>query len=561
MPGKFSGNLDFSPIGDLDKTKTEKVDVLVVGAGFAGMYILKMLKDAGYDVLVVEEADGVGGTWYWNRYPGARCDVPSLEYSYGFSDELQQEWEWSSKYSTQPEILEYANHVADRFDLKRYIRFGQRVMSATYLEESKSWYVVTSSGNQFESKYCIMATGSISAINKPKFAGLDSFKGDWYLTGRWPHENVDLSGKSVGIVGTGSSGVQTIPMLAQKAKHLTVFQRTANYSIPARNRPLDPEEVKEIKNNYGAVRERQRDTRAGIMVRVEDDFDNYITVNPGMKSALEVSEEERTKEYQERWEKGFHGFLAGYTDIGLNEDANETAAEFVRSKIRETVKDPATAEILSPKNAIGCKRLCADTNYFETYNRDNVSLIDLNETPIETLVPEGIKTSDKVFELDVVVFATGFDALTGALTSIDISGRQGRKLADKWSDCPRSFLGLAVEGFPNLFTITGPGSPAVLGNVLMAIEQHVEWVFQCIDDMESSGKTEIEADMVSEDEWMDHVEDLASETLRYSCNSWYVGANVPGKKRVFMPYTGGYDVYRKKCKDIADHGYAGFTLR
>lgn len=561
MPGKFSGNLDFSPIGDLDKTKTEKVDVLVVGAGFAGMYILKMLKDAGYDVLVVEEADGVGGTWYWNRYPGARCDVPSLEYSYGFSDELQQEWEWSSKYSTQPEILEYANHVADRFDLKRYIRFGQRVMSATYLEESKSWYVVTSSGNQFESKYCIMATGSISAINKPKFAGLDSFKGDWYLTGRWPHENVDLSGKSVGIVGTGSSGVQTIPMLAQKAKHLTVFQRTANYSIPARNRPLDPEEVKEIKNNYGAVRERQRDTRAGIMVRVEDDFDNYITVNPGMKSALEVSEEERTKEYQERWEKGFHGFLAGYTDIGLNEDANETAAEFVRSKIRETVKDPATAEILSPKNAIGCKRLCADTNYFETYNRDNVLLIDLNETPIETLVPEGIKTSDKVFELDVVVFATGFDALTGALTSIDISGRQGRKLADKWSDGPRSFLGLAVEGFPNLFTITGPGSPAVLGNVLMAIEQHVEWVFQCIDDMESSGKTEIEADMVSEDEWMDHVEDLASETLRYSCNSWYVGANVPGKKRVFMPYTGGYDVYRKKCKDIADHGYAGFTLR
>ena len=561
MPGKFSGKLDFAHISDLDKTKAEKVDVLVVGAGFAGMYILKMLKDAGYNVLVVEEADGVGGTWYWNRYPGARCDVPSQEYSYGFSDELQQEWEWSSKYSTQPEILEYANHVADRFDLKRYIRFGQRVMSATYLEETKSWYVVTSSGNQFESKYCIMATGSISAINKPKFAGLDSFKGDWYLTGRWPHENVDLSGKSVGIVGTGSSGVQTIPMLAQKAKHLTVFQRTANYSIPARNRPLDPEEVKEIKNNYGTVRDRQRDTRAGIMVRIENDFDNYITVNPGMKSALEVSEEERTKEYQERWEKGFHGFLAGYTDIGLNEDANETAAEFVRSKIKETVKDPVTAEILSPKNAIGCKRICADTNYFETYNRDNVSLIDLNETPIETLVPEGIKTSDKVFELDVVVFATGFDALTGALTSIDISGRQGRKLADKWSDGPRSFLGLAVEGFPNLFTITGPGSPAVLGNVLMAIEQHVEWVFQCIDDMESSGKTEIEADMVSEDEWMDHVEDLASETLRYSCNSWYVGANVPGKKRVFMPYTGGYDVYRKRCKDIADHGYTGFTLR
>ncbi len=561
MPGKFSGKLDFSPIGDLDKTKTEKLHVLVVGAGFAGMYILKMLKDAGYNVLVVEEADGVGGTWYWNRYPGARCDVPSLEYSYGFSDDLQQEWEWSSKYSTQPEILEYANHVANRFDLKRYIRFGQRVMSATYLEETKSWYVVTSSGNQFESKYCIMATGSISAINKPKFAGLDSFKGDWYLTGRWPHENVDLSGKSVGIIGTGSTGVQTIPMIAEKAKQLTVFQRTANYSIPARNRSLGPEEVKEIKSNYGAVRERQRQTKAGIMVRIEEDFDNYMTVNPGMKSALEVSEDERAKEYQQRWEKGFHGFLAGYTDIGLNENANETAAEFVRSKIRETVKDPATAEILSPKDTIGCKRLCADTNYFETYNKENVSLIDLNQTPIETLVPEGIKTSEKVFELDVVIFATGFDALTGALTSIDISGKEGRKLADKWADGPRSFLGLAVEGFPNMFTITGPGSPAVLGNVLMAIEQHVEWVFQCINDTESSGKTEIEADMIAEDEWMDHVEDLASETLRYSCNSWYVGANVPGKKRVFMPYTGGYDVYRKRCKDIADHGYAGFILR
>ena len=561
MPGKFSGKLNFSPIGGLDKTKIEKLDVLIVGAGFAGMYILKMLKDSGYNVLVVEEANGVGGTWYWNRYPGARCDVPSLEYSYGFSDELQQEWEWSSKYSTQPEILEYANHVADRFDLRQYIRFGQRVMSADFLEESSNWYVVTSLGNQYESQYCIMATGSISAINKPKFAGLDSFKGDWYLTGRWPHENVDLSGKSVGIVGTGSSGVQTIPMLAQKAKHLTVFQRTANYTIPARNRPLDPEEINEIKSNYRSVRDRQKETRAGILVRVEDDFDNYITLDIGTKSALEVSEEERTKEYQERWEKGFHGFLAAYTDIGLNEDANETVAEFVRSKIKETVKDPVTAAILSPSNTIGCKRLCADTNYFETYNRDNVSLIDLNQNPIETLVPEGIKTSEKVFELDVVIFATGFDALTGALTSIDITGKDGRKLADKWADGPRSFLGLAVEGFPNMFTITGPGSPAVLGNVLMAIEQHVEWVSKCIDDIESLGKTEIEAEIVAEDDWMDHVEDLASETLRYSCNSWYVGANVPGKKRVFMPYTGGYDVYRKRCQDIADENYTGFTLR
>jgi cyclohexanone monooxygenase len=537
------------------------VDALIIGAGFAGMYMLHSLTNSGLDVLVLEEGDGVGGTWYWNRYPGARCDVPSVEYSYSFSDELQQAWEWSSKYSTQPEILEYANHVADRFDLRRHIRFGERVMSATYQEKSKVWHVATSPGNRYEARYCVMATGSISSINKPKFAGIDSFKGDWYITGRWPHENVDLSGKSVGIIGTGSTGVQAIPVIAEKAKHLTVFQRTANYTIPANNGPLDPEEIKEVKDNYQSIRERQRQTRAGIMVRVSKDLIHYDALDMGTKSALEVSEEERTKEYQKRWDTGFHGFLTGYTDIGFNEDANETAAEFVRSKIREIVKDPSTAEILSPKNAIGCKRLCADTNYFETYNRDNVSLIDVNQTPIETLVPEGIKTSEKVFDLDVVIFAIGFDALTGALTSIDITGKKGKKLTDKWADGPRSYLGLSVEGFPNMFTITGPGSPSVLGNMMVAIEQHVEWIAQCINDMESLGKTEIEADTVAEDEWMDHVENLASQTLRYSCNSWYLGANVPGKKRVFMPYIGGYDVYRKRCSEIASEGYSGFTLR
>ena len=560
MPGKFSGKLDFSPVGNPDKKEVKKLDVLVIGAGFAGMYMLHSLKNSGLDVLVVEEGDGVGGTWYWNRYPGARCDVPSIEYSYSFSTELQQEWEWSSKYSSQPEILGYANHVADRFDLRQYIRFGERVLSATYQEKSRVWHVFTSAGNRYESRYCVLATGSIPSINKPKFAGLDSFKGDWYITGRWPHENVDLSGKSVGIIGTGSTGVQAIPVIAEKAKHLTVFQRTANYSIPANNRPLAPEEVREVKDNYPSVRERQRQTRAGIMVRVSKDLIHYDALDMGTKRALEVPEEERTKEYQKRWDIGFHGFLAGYTDIGFNEDANETAAEFVRSKIREIVKDPATAEILSPKNAIGCKRLCADTNYFETYNRDNVSLIDVNQTPIETLVPEGVKTSEKVFDLDVVIFAIGYDAMTGALTSIDITGKEGKKLADKWADGPRSFLGLSIEGFPNMFTITGPGSPSVLGNMIVAIEQHVEWVAQCITDMESLGRTEIEANTVAEDEWMDHVEDLASETLRYSCNSWYLGANVPGKKRVFMPYTGGYDVYRKRCLDIASEGYSGFTL-
>ena len=523
-------------------------DAIIVGAGFGGMYMLHSLNKLGLKAIILEEANGVGGTWYWNRYPGARCDIPSIEYSYSFSDELQQEWEWSQKYSTQPEILEYANHVADRFELKEHIRFNECVVSAEYVENSKIWELHTSSGNMYQSKYCVMATGSLSSINKPKFEGIDSYKGDWYITGKWPNEKIDLTGKSVGIIGTGSSAVQAIPILAENSKSLTVFQRTANYSIPANNRPLDSEEVRHVKDNYHSIREKQRKGKGGVAF-----------TNIGLKSALEVSEEERLKEYQERWDKGYVGFISAYNDIGTNEEANETAAEFVRSKIREIVKNPNTAELLSPKNAIGCKRLCADTNYFETYNRDNVSLIDVNETPIESLVSDGVKTTEKTFDLDVVVFAIGFDAMTGALLGIDIKGKNGIKLRDKWSDGPRSYLGLAVEGFPNMFTITGPGSPSVLGNMMVAIEQHVEWITKCIQDMEADGKTEIEPEHTEENKWMDHIEEIANQTLRYSCNSWYVGANVPGKKRVFMPYVGGYDVYREKCNKISTNGYKGFS--
>ena len=522
-------------------------DAIIVGAGFGGMYMLHSLNKLGLKTLILEEGKGVGGTWYWNRYPGARCDVQSIEYSYSFSDELQQEWKWSHRYSTQPEILKYANHVADRFNLREHIRFNERVLSAEYVENSKIWKLETNSGNIFQSKYCVMATGSLSSINKPKFAGIDSYAGDWYITGKWPHEKVDLSGKTVGIIGTGSSAVQAIPILAENSKHLTVFQRTANYSIPANNKLLDSDEIRYVKDNYSSIREKQRKGRAGVAF-----------TNMGTKSALEVSKEERLNEYQKRWDTGYSGFISAYTDIGINEEANETAAEFVRSKIREIVKDPLKAEILSPKNAIGCKRLCADTNYFETYNRENVSLIDVNETPIESLVPEGVKTTEKIFNFDVVVFAIGFDAMTGALLSIDIKGKNGKKLTDKWSDGPISYLGLCIEGFPNMFTITGPGSPSVLGNMMVAIEQHVEWITKCIKDMESDGKTEIEAQGDAENEWMDHIEEVATDTLRYSCNSWYVGANVPGKKRVFMPYIGGYDVYREKCNVIASQQYTGF---
>ena len=490
-------------------------DAIIVGAGFGGMYMLHSLNKLGLKTLILEEGKGVGGTWYWNRYPGARCDVQSIEYSYSFSDELQQEWEWSNKYSTQPEILEYANHVADRFNLREHIRFNESVLSAEYVENSKIWKLETNSGNIYQSRYCVMATGSLSSINKPKFAGIDSYTGDWYITGKWPHEKIDLSGKTVGIIGTGSSAVQSIPILAANSKHLTVFQRTANYSIPANNKPLDPEEIRYVKDNYSSIREKQRQGKAGVAFS-----------NMGIKSALEVSKEERLNEYQKRWDTGYSGFISAYTDIGINQEANETAAEFVRSKIREIVKDPVKAEILSPKNAIGCKRLCADTNYFETYNRENVSLIDVNETPIDSLVPEGVRTTEKIFNLDVVVFAIGFDAMTGALLSINIKGKNGKQLTDKWSDGPRSYLGLCIEGFPNMFTITGPGSPSVLGNMMVAIEQHVEWITKCIKDMESDEKTEIEAQEDAENEWMDHIEEVATHTLRYSCNSWYVGANI-----------------------------------
>tara|TARA_B100000073_G_scaffold261868_1_gene221552 strand:- start:271 stop:1884 length:1614 start_codon:yes stop_codon:yes gene_type:complete len=526
-----------------------KFDAIIVGAGFGGIYMLYSLNKLGLNAIILEQGKGVGGTWYWNRYPGARCDIPSIEYSYSFSDELQQEWQWSHKYSTQPEILEYANHVTDRFDLRDKIKFNEKVTSANYANDSNVWKLETNNGNIYESKYCVMATGTLSSINKPKFEGIDVYKGDWYITGNWPHENIDLSDKHVGIIGTGSSAVQAIPVIAESAKTLTVFQRTANYSVPANNHPLDPKEINEFKKNYSTFRAQQRQTKSGVAL-----------TNIGTQSALDVSDEERLNEYQKRWEAGYIGFISPYVDISTNEVANETLSEFVRSKIREIVKDSKTAELLSPKNAIGCKRLCADTNYFETYNRENVKLIDVNKTPILSLTENGVKTSEEIYDFDVVVFALGFDAMTGALLSIDITGKNGEKLSDKWSEGPRSYLGLSIQGFPNMFTITGPGSPSVLGNMMVAIEQHVEWITTCIKEMESKNKTEIEADIEAENNWMEHIEEVAGNTLRYSCNSWYVGANIPGKKRVFMPYIGGYDVYRKKCDEVLQNGYEGFTF-
>ena len=527
-----------------------EVDVVVVGAGFAGPYMLHTLRKQALAVRVIEAGDGVGGTWYWNRYPGARCDVQSLEYSYGFDDDLQQEWEWTERYATQPEILAYLNHVADRFDLRRDITFNTRVTAATFDEPTSRWTVVTSAGEQVPARFVIMATGCLSSANLPDIAGRDDFAGPTYHTGRWPHDGVDFTGQRVGIIGTGSSAVQSIPLIAEQAEHLTVFQRTPTYSVPAHNRPLAAEEIARAKAEYPELRARNKLMAAG--------FGGLNPTSGGATTDFDPSEIERILE--ERWAIGGLSFLGGFTDLLINPESNELAAEFVRRKIREIVHDPATAEKLTPRQVIGCKRLCVDSGYYETYNRPNVSLVDLRETPIERITDRGIRTSAADHELDTIVFATGFDAMTGALNKIDITGRGGTTLARAWEAGPVTYLGLGVPGFPNLFMITGPGSPSVLTNMVTSIEQHVEWIAGCIAHLNGEGLETIEATPQAADGWVAYVNAVAGVTLFPTCNSWYLGANVPGKPRVFMPLP-GFPPYAEKCRQVAAAGYEGFELR
>ena len=523
----------------------EELDVIIVGAGFSGLYMLYKMRKMNLKALIIERASDAGGTWFWNRYPGARCDIESIEYSYSFSDELQQEWNWSNRYSDQSEILEYINYVVKKFNLKENIVFNTSVKSAKFDEKLKNWIVETDS-KSYSSKFCVMATGTLSSIKQPNFDGLENFKGDWYVTGEWPHEKLDFTSKKVAIIGTGSSAVQSIPVIAQEAKNLTVFQRSPNYTIPANNRPLTEKELSNAKSSYDQIREKAKYTRAGIGYNQFDE-----------RKLLDLSSEEIKKELNNRWKMGGQEiFTAGFTDVGVSLEANKIVADFVKSKIREIVKDPNVAKLLSPQDAIGCKRLCADTNYFETYNRENVELIDLNSNPINSITENGILTKNKEFKFDTIIFATGFDAMTGALQAIDITGKNGKKLKQVWKDGPKSFLGLLINGFPNLFTVTGPGSPSVLTNMMVAIEQHVEWISDCINFLSKSNLNEVEADELFQIEWMDHIEEVAKNTLRYTCNSWYVGANVPGKKRVFMPYAGGFGKYREKCDEIAENNYS-----
>jgi cation diffusion facilitator CzcD-associated flavoprotein CzcO len=523
-------------------------DVVIVGAGFAGLYMLHRLRTLGMSARALETGSGVGGTWYWNRYPGARCDVESMEYSYQFSDDLQQDWEWSERYAGQPEILRYANHVADRFDLRRDIRFNTRVTAATFDEQAKRWTIETADGARVSAAHCVMATGCLSSTNMPKLAGIETFRGPTYHTGNWPHAEVDLTDKRVGIIGTGSSAIQSIPIIAEQARHLFVFQRTPNYAVPARNAPLDPAAQRAVKADYAGLRARARQMRNGIQYPVNE------------AHAAEATKDELRREFEARWARGGLSFLGSFADLIIDRTANETAAEFVRSKIRAVVHDPAVADALSPRTVFGCKRLCIDTGYYETFNRANVTLVDVSRTPVERITADGVVVAGTSFALDVIIFATGFDAMTGALLKVDIRGRGGRPLRDKWAEGPRTYLGVAIAGFPNLFTITGPGSPSVLTNMLPTIEQHVDWIADCIAHARSRGIAVVEATAEAEDAWVAHVNEVAGMTLFPSCNSWYLGANIPGKPRVFMPYIGGFPAYVEKCREVVANGYAGFAL-
>jgi cation diffusion facilitator CzcD-associated flavoprotein CzcO len=529
----------------------QEFDAIVVGAGFAGLYQLHCLRDRlGLSVTVLETGDGVGGTWYWNRYPGARCDTESHAYCYTFSEDLLRDWQWTERYPGHAEIRRYLDHVADTFELRRDIRFKTRVTSAHYDDVANRWRVTTERGERLVAKYLVTAVGCLSTANVPQIPGLDNFSGRWFHTGHWPHDGVDFTGKRVGMIGTGSTGIQAAPVIAETARHLTVFQRTANYSVPARNAPLTPEFQTYVKENQAEITAAMKTSTNGHPFAIED------------RSVWDVTDAERAAIYEAAWERGGLQFRAGFRDIMENVKANSTAAEFVKAKIRGIVKDPATAEILADiDHPYSAKRPPIDSDYFETFNRDNVTLVDLRKSAIEAITPEGLRTGDAAYPIDMIVFATGYDAMTGPLLGMDIRGRDGARLAAAWEGGPKSYLGLQVAGFPNLFINTGPGSPSVLCNMPVAIEQHCEWIADCIAHMRATGIERIEARPEAMEYWIAHVNEAAGKTLLpLAKHSWYLGANIPGKPRVFMPYAGGMAHYRQICADVAAKGYEGFTL-
>ena len=543
-----------SPQPSTDQQAT--YDAVVVGAGFAGMYMLYKLQQRGLKVRLYEAGSGVGGTWYWNRYPGARVDVESVEYSYSFDDELQQQWSWSERYASQAELLRYCEHVADRFKLRPNMQFDTRVNAAHYDEGAARWTIRTSRGDQVSAKYCILATGFLSSGSVPDFVGLADYQGNKYLTSRWPKEEVDFSGQRVAVIGTGSSAVQSIPPIAQQAKHLTVFQRTPSFSIPARNGPLDKAYEARVKAMYGEWRRRQRDESRGGFIAL-----NFEPAAPNNRSALDCTAAERLADYELRWRNGGLAYYSSYIDLLTNQAANDTLAEFVRGKIRERVKDPHTAELLCPTSyPILAKRLCADTNYYETYNRDNVVLVSIKDTPIEKLTIKGLVVAGREYEADSIVFATGFDAVTGALKNIDVRGPGGADLKDHWLGAPRAYLGLMSAGFPNLFFLDGPCSNGALVSPMLLSEYQVEWVDRCITAVGTQPTARIDAKLAAENAWMEHMHEVAKGSLLYAANSWYVGANIPGKPRALLSYLGGLEAYRQQCRAGEAQAYGNFRI-
>ncbi len=536
------------PAGEIQQGEIQQFDAIVIGAGVTGLYQLYRLRQMGLSVLILEDAAGVGGTWYWNRYPGARFDSESYTYGYSFSEELLQEWDWKEHYSGQPENERYLNYVADKFDLRRDIRFNSRVASAVFEADANWWLVETEDGYRVRGRFLLTAVGILSAHYLPDFEGLASFKGDWCHTGRWPKEGMDLAGKRVGVIGTGATAVQLIPEIAGEVAHLTVFQRTPNYCAPLRNSEIDADTQQWIKSSYPEIFQKCRETPNAFM----HDMDP--------RSALEVSPEERLAKYEELWaEPGFKKWLSNFRDIMTNEEANETYAEFVRNKIRERVHDPVVAEMLAPKDhPFGSKRIPCESGYYEVYNRDNVLLVDVRQAPIERITPNGLQTSDGAeYELDVIIFATGFDAMTGALTRIDIRGEGSVSFKDHWAQGPRGYLGIHSVGFPNLFTLNS----AATCNFPRCAESIVDWVSECIGYMYENGFTRIEATPEAVEAWVQHVTELGAGSIRTKTDSWFVGANIPGKARVLLLYPDSAPAYRARCAEVAANGYEGFKLQ
>ncbi len=532
-------------------TGIREVDAVVIGAGFSGLYMNYRLRDTmGLEVAVIEAGSDVGGTWFWNRYPGARCDSESYMYCFGFDKDLMQEWNWSSKYPEQPEILRYLSHVADRFDLRRNTQFNTRVTAAHFDEDTNRWTVETDQGERLRCTYLITGIGCLSVGQVPDFPGRDTFAGQAYHTGTWPHEGVDFTGKRVAVIGTGSSGVQSIPVIAKQADQLFVFQRTAQYMIPARHGTVDRAVLDEVKRDYDTIYDKARWSLGGFPYDVID------------RSVYSVDDEEREKIFEQAWQEGgFRFVFSSFSDLRLSVEGSEMAAEFIRRKIRETVKDSAVAEKLVPTDhPFGSKRTLIDTDYFETYNRPNVTLVDLKTEPLVEITPTGIRTEAGSYDVDIIVYATGFDAMTGPFTSMDIRGLDGERLTDKWAAGPVTYLGLMVAGFPNLFMVTGPGSPSVLTNMPIAIEQHVNLVADTIAHLSAKGLDRIEPEPEAEAAWVEHVNELAKPTMFMHANSWYLGANIPGKPRVFMPYAGGMSTYRTRCDEVVANDYEGFVL-